>query len=179
MSLIHNSYKYAEQIFSCKKKKKTSTTKYHHFHHQIRTTNTHNQENKTQTGYRNKTKEKEGGRRIDRSLRSFKPLQPTTCHHSQIKTNVPNKNRRTKQGSEREDKPEPSPTVVVEPDQIVLSGRRAITLLPPSQSRVPPYLPLAAPPSLSGTPPPLSLSPAVSPSLSRFWLRFLFSSFAL
>jgi hypothetical protein len=89
--------------------------------------------NKTQTGYRNRTKEKEGGRRIDRSLRSFKPLQPTICHHSQIKTNVPNKNRRTKQGNEREDKPEPSPTAVAEPDQIVLSGRREITLLPPSQ----------------------------------------------
>jgi hypothetical protein len=178
MSLIHNSYKYAEQIFSCKKKK----NQYHKIPPLPSPNQNHkhpNQENKTQTGYRNKTKEKEGGRRIDRSLRSFKPLQPTTCHHSQIKTNVPNKNRRTKQGSEREDKPEPSPTVVVEPDQIVLSGRRAITLLPPSQSRVPPYLPLAAPPSLSGTPPPLSLSPAVSPSLSRFWLRFLFSSFAL
>jgi hypothetical protein len=49
---------------------------------------------------------------------------------------------------EREDEIEPLPnTAVDEPDQIVSSGRRAITSLPPSQPRASPDLPLAATPS--------------------------------
>jgi hypothetical protein len=86
---------------------------------------------KTQIGYRNRIKEKEGG------------------------------NRGTK---EKTKKPSPN-TAIVEHDHVVISGRRAITSPPPSQPRVPPDLPLATPPSLSGVPPPLRIS---SLSLSCF-----------
>jgi hypothetical protein len=46
-----------------KKKTRNITTKYHHFHHKINTTNNHNKKSKTQIGYRNIIKEKEGRNR--------------------------------------------------------------------------------------------------------------------
>jgi hypothetical protein len=100
-------------------------------------------------------------------------LRDRNQNHSQIKINIPNKNRRTNQGDEREDETEPSPnTVVAEPDQIIPSGRRAITSLPPHshehrQTSLSRHL----------LPPParhhLTLShAAVSPSLSCLWFCF-------